>query len=91
MHFAQTMRLIWIDAHAARTGFVRREDICTAFNVSVPLASTDLGVFQKRFAGRLGYDTSRKGYVPLSAVTAFDPALHDPVVAAAAAVRAVLK
>lgn len=91
MHFAQTMRLIFIDATVHRDRFIRREDICTAFAVSVPLASTDLGAFQKRFAGRIGYDTSRKGYVPLSEVSAFDPALHEPVIATAAAVRAVLR
>lgn len=54
--FAQTMRLIWIDARVEAAGFVRRADICAAFRISVPQASADLKAFRTRHPGSLAYD-----------------------------------
>lgn len=62
MNFAQTMRLIWIDAMIARTGTIRRADIATMFHISIPQASLDLGVYQKTCPGGITYDAKAKLY-----------------------------
>lgn len=60
---AQIFRLIWIDAYVSAivTG-LRRADLCLAFGISQPQASTDLGRFQLLFPDRIKYDSTKKAY-----------------------------
>lgn len=50
-------RLFWEDS-------INRSDLVDHFNISVPQASADLGLYQKIAAGNVKYDSNRKTYVP---------------------------
>lgn len=63
MTFAQTMRLIWIDAMLSSGYALNRSDICAAFGVSTPQASLDLTAYRTLHGDKIAYDTSRKNYI----------------------------
>ena len=64
MGFAERMRLVWIDAMVSEGVYFNRADLCRAFGISVPQASTDLGVYQSINPAGLRYDLSSKKYGP---------------------------
>lgn len=79
MNFAQTMRLIWIDAMVARAGSIRRADITTMFHTSIPQASLDLRAYQSACPGRLAYDAKAKLYRRTSLECLYDEDARDAV------------
>jgi hypothetical protein len=87
MTFAQTFRLIWIDAVLDRGLRLRRADLCDAFGISVPQASADIQLYAKRFPDHIAYDRTSKGYFRNGASSAFDLTLHHPVITAQSAVQ----
>lgn len=88
MTFAQNMRIIWIDAVLEQHVMIRRADLCSAFGISTPQASSDIKAFGARFPNRIRYDASRKGYVRNHDFSAFPLWMHHPVLMAQTAVRA---
>ncbi len=61
--FAQTVRMMWIDAVIDEDGEIGRADITQAFGVSVPQASCDLRRYREINPRRIAYDPSHKRYV----------------------------
>lgn len=61
-NFAQSLRLIWIDAALSEDGEINRADIQLAFKVSTPQASADLQAFQRLYPSQIAYDRSAKTY-----------------------------
>src|SRR5262245_5596866 len=57
-------RLEFIEFRLFWEGGVNRGDIVERFDVSVPQASSDLSLYRQLAAGNMGYDPSRKRYVP---------------------------
>lgn len=87
--FAQTLRLIWIDAVITEDGEINRSDIMRAFLVSTPQASADLARFQRLYPRQVFYDRSAKCYRGIEgAQPVYNPSAHR---AAFDAVQAVLE
>lgn len=59
-------RMEWIAETLRIFGFINREHIMRKFGVSMPQASADLRVFQRRQPGLMAYDLSAKRYVTTS-------------------------
>jgi hypothetical protein len=61
-NFAQTLRMIWIDAVLTEDGELNRADIERAFLISTPQASGDLARYRQFYPHQAFYDTSAKTY-----------------------------
>jgi hypothetical protein len=61
--FAQTVRMMWIDAVIDEDGEIGRSDITRAFGVSMPQASADIRRYMARNPRRIAYDPSLKRYL----------------------------
>ena len=87
--FAQTLRMIWIDAVITEDGEINRSDIMRAFLISTPQASADLGRYQRLYPRQIYYDRSDKCYRRIEdAPPVYSSSAHR---AAFDAVRAVLE
>ncbi|MET3646288.1 WYL domain-containing protein [Phyllobacterium ifriqiyense] len=64
LRWGTIQRLEFIEFKTFWEGGVRRGDITERFGVSVPQASNDLTLYQKRAPQNLRYDSSEKRYVP---------------------------
>ncbi len=69
--FAQTVRMMWIDAVIDEDGEIGRTDIAQAFGVSIPQASADIGRYRKMNPRRIAYDPSYKRYVVIEGTNPF--------------------
>lgn len=87
MTYAQTMRLIWIDAMLASVGTIRRADICRMFLISIPQASLDLRAYLNAFPAGIAYDASAKCYRRAGTDNLFDDDALDAVAKASDEVR----
>ncbi len=61
--FAQTVRMIWIDAVIDDDGEIGRGEIMAAFGVSPAQASHDIRKYLSKNPRRIGYDVSLKRYL----------------------------
>lgn len=57
-------RLDYIDLCMVTKQQIRRVDIMSAFDVSLPQASADLSLFQSLYKRAIVYDKSAKCYIP---------------------------
>lgn len=87
MTYAQTMRLIWIDAMLSWRGTIRRADICQMFLITTAVASRDLKAYQAAFPAGIAYDKSAKLYRRVGTDSLFDEEARDTVAAADVHVR----
>jgi len=62
MNWFVQQRQEWIKEIVQIYGYINREHIQKKFNVSLPLAATDLGSFQKLNPGFIFYNKSSKRY-----------------------------
>lgn len=63
-------RLEWIRESVRVFGYVNRQHVMKKFGISMPQASKDLGLFQKRFPGEASYNLSAKRFEPPPSVEA---------------------
>lgn len=61
MTWAMDRRLDWIDDVLFANGRINRQEICTAFGITLQVASVDLAAFRE-IDRHLVYDTTRKVY-----------------------------
>lgn len=87
--FAQTLRLIWLDAKAATPEGLRRRDLVDLFGMSRSAASKDIAAYQRLFPGRLSYLLGDKCYLSLEPF--FAPGTHHVAMAAIALTDGVLR
>lgn len=87
MTFAQTMRLIWIDAMLTNVGTIQRADIARMFLISIPQASADLQAYRRAHPDGLTYDTRDKCYRRSGSESLFDQDARNAVGLSATEVR----
>ena len=83
MTFAQTMRLIWIDAMLSTVGTIRRGDICRMFLITTAVASRDLAAYQAAFPAGIVYDRRAQLYRRVGTDSLFDDHARAAVAKAA--------
>lgn len=79
MNFAQTMRLIWIDAQLTLGSDIQRADIARMFLISIPQASADLKAYRRVFPEGITYDARAKCYRRSGSDSLFDQDGRDAV------------
>lgn len=87
MTFAQTMRLIWIDAMLTNVGTIQRADIARMFLISIPQASADLQAYRRAHPKGLIYDARAKCYRRSGSESLFDRDARNAVGLAAQEIR----
>lgn len=65
-------RIAWIGSLLYWRGWLRRQDLCEQFGVSIQQASADIAAYQLEFEDSLDYDTSAKRYVAKDASSSAD-------------------
>jgi hypothetical protein len=63
-NFFQALRLDFIDMCLATRGGINRADLCRAFNICKPQATTDISQFMATYPKAIRYDASAKRFVP---------------------------
>ena len=76
MNAAQRIRVLWIDAMAARGFGLNRADVERAFRITHAQASLDLRLYRRLFPGCVEYDRNLKRYVPTGVASGVEPAAH---------------
>lgn len=79
---AITMRMIWIEAHLAKTGRIQRADLIRAFGISIQAAVNDIARYRQIAKGAVTYDLSAKSYVLCRDPAVFNHQMREAVLAA---------
>lgn len=87
MRYAQTMRLIWIDAMLTNVGTINRADIARMFLVSIQQASLDLRAYQAALPSGVAYNSRTKKYERQGTDSLFDLDASEAISRAAEEVR----